>query len=890
MSMGSVADPVDGLAERVLAIEAAATYDQAVVGRIINELTSLEAVERRSGRTTIRIDALRLRAVKVMNAGRSAIIEADRETAAIALRNKRSREESATRRRETDADEEEEGDESAPQRGRRGRGGEPEGREGSELGVDDGCGDASSGASNGLDAERARAMRRAAAAGFSRRTKSKTLKKDERAKAVECFDRILSKYGWADGLKVDVVLDLASGTTTQVTRADKYVKNGQVHCNACETGIDCTEPTNATAHANGARHKARWALHAQDALGKLLVVVDKPVPLARDDKVQHAHLMDDVRAFAAARAVGGGTNPEQLSALFGSDSTVVKALAMCKTHGVTFGARSTIDRDLIAADKALCTRLAELIKGTTGALVVDGASFNHLHAVGVSYDTPFLPAPIFLGLIFAKPTLNDKNELTYDHEDCANDVSALAKDIGLDLQLQVTELMGDNVAYNKAVARRLGVDLGKCIPHALALTVKKALFLLPFFRDTVVYGSTLLYSGGTDKRATALAELGLCAQKLRVVSTRFGSAIDPAAYRLANFEKLKTWHTSSPLLPLVDKPAPLKSKVGAAGAAGAGAGAAGEGAGAAPALPADSDDELNDVAILHGGYAKKCATAHENTRTPVALAIVGAMYTVVPRLIAVLSADGDHVPSNAIQELLAYKQHLSDAASDPAMIVLEATVAALGESVSPAKQAQMNAAFVDAVKKMAVTGLEAFENHITPSMKKLQMRATYDINVSSDVPDLCDISKEDIGCPLSKYTMSMKREFLEYKKEVSALHAADALLPPVISLEARKLLSPAARVEAVAGRIGYLAPSVYWRGKLNKWRLLAPVALWYLGFPTSSIAMERVFARMRMMGTPQRMSADEATFSRELRFRANQAVIDNMLSEKMTEARSVYMG
>ena len=93
MSMGSVADPVDGLAERVLVIEAAATYDQAVVGRIINELTSLEAVERRSGRTTIRIDALRLRAVKVMNAGRSAIIEADRETAAIALRNKRSREE-----------------------------------------------------------------------------------------------------------------------------------------------------------------------------------------------------------------------------------------------------------------------------------------------------------------------------------------------------------------------------------------------------------------------------------------------------------------------------------------------------------------------------------------------------------------------------------------------------------------------------------------------------------------------------------------------------------------------------------------------------------------------------------------------------------------------------
>lgn len=43
--------------------------------------------------------------------------------------------------------------------------------------------------------------------------------------------------------------------------------------------------------------------------------------------------------------------------------------------------------------------------------------------------------------------------------------------------------------------------------------------------------------------------------------------------------------------------------------------------------------------------------------------------------------------------------------------------------------------------------------------------------------------------------------------------------------------------------------------------------------------MERVFARMRMMGVPQRLSADNATFSRELRFRANQPLVNSMVQE-----------
>ena len=46
---------------------------------------------------------------------------------------------------------------------------------------------------------------------------------------------------------------------------------------------------------------------------------------------------------------------------------------------------------------------------------------------------------------------------------------------------------------------------------------------------------------------------------------------------------------------------------------------------------------------------------------------------------------------------------------------------------------------------------------------------------------------------------------------------------------------------------------------------------------------------MRMMGVPQRLSADNATFSRELRFRANQPLVNSMVQETMTAVRQLLL-
>jgi hypothetical protein len=107
-------------------------------------------------------------------------------------------------------------------------------------------------------------------------------------------------------------------------------------------------------------------------------------------------------------------------------------------------------------------------------------------------------------------------------------------------------------------------------------------------------------------------------------------------------------------------------------------------------------------------------------------------------------------------------------------------------------------------------------------------------------------------------------------------------MPPVATADEWNAMRPAEREAHIAGRWGYLPASKYWLGKLTTWPLLARVALWHLGFPTSSISIERVFAKMRMMGQPQRLSADNETFARELFLRANITLFRRVLRAKLS--------
>ena len=63
------------------------------------------------------------------------------------------------------------------------------------------------------------------------------------------------------------------------------------------------------------------------------------------------------------------------------------------------------------------------------------------------------------------------------------------------------------------------------------------------------------------------------------------------------------------------------------------------------------------------------------------------------------------------------------------------------------------------------------------------------------------------------------------------------------------------------------------------WPDLANLGLWWAEYPTSSIAVERNFAQMRLIGVPQRGNMLTATFNRELCFRCNKEVVEDLLKK-----------
>jgi len=62
---------------------------------------------------------------------------------------------------------------------------------------------------------------------------------------------------------------------------------------------------------------------------------------------------------------------------------------------------------------------------------------------------------------------------TINFELTANDIKLVLDQFKIRM-CDITCVMSDNVNHNAAVTRYLGLSLGKCFPHALALIVKIA--------------------------------------------------------------------------------------------------------------------------------------------------------------------------------------------------------------------------------------------------------------------------------------------------------------------------------------------------------------------------------------------------------------------------------
>ena len=214
--------------------------------------------------------------------------------------------------------------------------------------------------------------------------------------------------------------------------------------------------------------------------------------------------------------------------------------------------------------------------------------------------------------------------------------------------------MGDNVSFTVALARELGVPLGKCMAHAVNLTVMHGVDHLPVLDALTTTAGSLNRAGGSGKRWAQLVALGLRPGEMMTLATRFVSLAKNAKYRLEHFGIIRQW------------------TVGLGGA----------GAGAAAAADDDDDDDDSDedddaeedaVAAVTATKRKRIqvvVAAYNRLDAKVHLAVCDKLFSRAITLIELCSANANGASAELIASLKAYGRHLAAAATLPGAIVV----------------------------------------------------------------------------------------------------------------------------------------------------------------------------------------------------------------------------
>ena len=97
-------------------------------------------------------------------------------------------------------------------------------------------------------------------------------------------------------------------------------------------------------------------------------------------------------------------------------------------------------------------------------------------------------------------------------------------------------LMADNCSFADALARELGVERLRCVPHILALVFAQLSFRFKLFMLCTAGLSAIIHAGGGLERQKAMEDAGLNVPSLKCLTTRWNQTHDAGAYLLSTPE------------------------------------------------------------------------------------------------------------------------------------------------------------------------------------------------------------------------------------------------------------------------------------------------------------------------------------------------------------------
>jgi hypothetical protein len=398
--------------------------------------------------------------------------------------------------------------------------------------------------------------------------------------------------------------------------------------------------------------------------------------------------------------------------------------------------------------------------------------------------------------------------------------------------------MGDNVNHNAAMSEALGLQQGKCIPHALALVVKNSYLLIDSSKTLIVEAGSIISAGGTHKRKEELAKFGLDPKKMIPYTNRFTDVTNKARYRLDNFEAVQLWHTTG------------KSLTAAKGDC--------------------EEDEEDEDDVLPKRLERVKAAYAQRLNAVISLGQHINLYGEIPKLVEDLSAEYDHVPPSVVGRLKTLKAKLFRLKTLSAAKLEIGTILSnnpLTKDLNDSQRSGFIEKFAEKFRQAAVKALASYNKHIEPNMHLYEKKNRFCVFVEPELPDDpgteedpgLQYSFEFFDCSRRLYGNNLIAQYECYRKEWLKLKQASPTWPDPNSI----------------------SNYAFWDGKRGEWPELAAVAIRWSNTPTSSIAAERIFALSRVIDAPQRGRMSWEHFEIEVMLKAHYGILSKLLDDQI---------
>ena len=188
------------------------------------------------------------------------------------------------------------------------------------------------------------------------------------------------------------------------------------------------------------------------------------------------------------------------------------------------------------------------------------------------------------------------------------------------------------------------------------------------------------------------------------------------------------------------------------------------------------------------------------------------------------SGEFDSVPPDFVMRVQQLETVWQICARDGSAVLSTAIARAFPDANAPLK-AGLNTRFKGEVQAMAEASLAAYRAHVSPMMALLERRAFYmpRSGVHTDAM-LANVSnKAFIGAEAFEFGVNVVAQAEQYVQEMVRLRRDDP------------------------SKLTKINTCEFWVSRKRVWPDLVPIALYWTAFPTSSVSVERAFARLRAM-------------------------------------------